>query len=70
MLEKIFDSLTEWGICLPLTLTEKSKNRVVRFIGMFALIFWGLPAVILLAPILIVVGLAEMIQDFVNEANN
>lgn len=57
--EKLADAIWDYGPGLPLTITEDSKSRTVRILGLAWFFAWFFPVMIILAiPLLMILYLS------------
>lgn len=60
--ERLLETMIEYGLWLPLTLTVESENRAVRMIGLCAQIIWSFPALFVLGLPLLTLVFAVIIE--------
>lgn len=59
---RFLDFIIDYVMSLPLAITEDSKTRTVRMLGLLWFCIWVLPITVICAPFSILAGLGEMIE--------
>ena len=61
-LDRIHDFGFDYVLNWPLTVTEKSKSKLIRLIGLLVWLVWVFPGAVLSFPFLIAITMIEMFE--------